>query len=146
MLAIVVFCVLASVRASRAPPPTAAGPRMVGYVENWGWGQRAPSAASLAPLTDVILAFAVSYSGDPATSSCAQEKCTLSADPLSYQNTDVDTLAKTAHYLKTTGGDRRAMLSIGGVSGATSAAQAARRQPRCSMLRIIGTVWPGQFE
>jgi hypothetical protein len=107
-----------------APPP-AEGGRVIGYIENWGWGNKLPTPASLAPLTDIIMAFAVTYNGNAAASSCAAKQCAAAADPLSYSNAAVNSLAKSAAYLKTAGlmedgqgaaaaPPRRVLLSIGG--------------------------------
>ena len=93
------------------------GPRLIGYVENWGWGTSSPPSAALSNLTDVILAFGVSYTGDATTSPCAKKQCALHADPISFGNPNLNTLAKSAHYLKTAGGgNRRVLLSVGGFS------------------------------
>ena len=90
---------------------------MVGYVESWGWTTTdLPTAKQLGPLTDVVLAFGISYTSKPSTSSCAAGQCKLAQDPIWA----VGSLASTAKYLKATGAPagapRNALLSFGGWS------------------------------
>eukprot|EP00936_MAST-01D_sp_MAST-1D-sp1_P000348 g348.t1 len=86
---------------------------MAAYVTSW---EEAPTGDQLKDVTDVMLAFGVSYTADAKTSSCAHNQCKLLASGISK----LGDLAVTSQYLRTAsaGGasqaDRRVLLSVGG--------------------------------
>eukprot|EP00937_MAST-01D_sp_MAST-1D-sp2_P007055 g7055.t1 len=94
---------------------SASQPRLVSYVTSW---EDVPTGDSLADVTDVLLAFGVTYTEHAGNSSCAQEQCKLAASGL--HNLAAGDLKTTTQYLRTAsagGGHaagRRVLLSVGG--------------------------------